>query len=312
MKKSLILFSIFSLIIVTTVNVASRREITPSSQTVVRECPIPTSTINGAQVGKSFTIYIAESWAWAITYTINDAVVLVDENNNVINPSQTTDTPSGKYTLKMISNGEYYFCGGTFDSPPITFGDKPVYYFNTPSKIGYMTGDSPGAPAPKVFDSIYCTYSQFTVKDNGVSLTTIPSKEMTEFSFELDEGSHNIQIKRDIECKYSYYIEDYPDIKSITFIYTPEDLRYPLSEYSSMEISTTVSSPPLTYSLNVDTIGGTCKKGCNSGFVCCRSKCMSSNEGVCKDINGDGISDWVPYTSPITGSGLNWVFGFKS
>lgn len=36
---------------------------------------------------------------------------------------------------------------------------------------------------------------------------------------------------------------------------------------------------------------------CKSGFICCQNYCRDPSKGVCKDVNGDGIPDWVPYVS---------------
>ena len=34
---------------------------------------------------------------------------------------------------------------------------------------------------------------------------------------------------------------------------------------------------------------------CNIGFVCCQNVCKKENEGICRDANGDGVPDWIPY-----------------
>jgi len=34
---------------------------------------------------------------------------------------------------------------------------------------------------------------------------------------------------------------------------------------------------------------------CNIGFVCCQNVCRKESEGICRDINGDGIPDWLVY-----------------
>jgi len=275
------------------------------------DCPNPTLSIGGT-TSQFFHITLFDNpegiasgvgWGWSITYSFNDAVVLIDQDGNVVPSSQNTQVIAGKYTIKIVGSGEYYNCGGGYDSPPITFGDEPVYYFNTPANTPYAN-KQPGPKAPQVHDSIYCSNSQLTVSDNGNQIATSPSSGMTEFSFDLDEGTHNIEVSRAVDCKYSYYVENnYPKNAMIKVgppgkpcpgcdgdygILTPPYTATSLTDKSS-------TSPPLTYSLNVDTIGDTCKKGCDSDFICCRNKCMNSNDGICKDINGDGIPDWIPF-----------------
>jgi hypothetical protein len=34
---------------------------------------------------------------------------------------------------------------------------------------------------------------------------------------------------------------------------------------------------------------------CNIGFVCCQNVCKKESEGICRDVNGDGIPDWLVY-----------------
>jgi hypothetical protein len=36
---------------------------------------------------------------------------------------------------------------------------------------------------------------------------------------------------------------------------------------------------------------------CNTGFICCQAQCRDPNTGICRDVNGDGIPDWIPVTS---------------
>jgi hypothetical protein len=40
----------------------------------------------------------------------------------------------------------------------------------------------------------------------------------------------------------------------------------------------------------------TANSDCDSGFTCCQKECHDSSTGVCRDINGDGILDWVSYS----------------
>jgi hypothetical protein len=34
---------------------------------------------------------------------------------------------------------------------------------------------------------------------------------------------------------------------------------------------------------------------CNINSVCCQNVCRKESEGICRDINGDGIPDWLVY-----------------
>jgi len=52
---------------------------------------------------------------------------------------------------------------------------------------------------------------------------------------------------------------------------------------------------------------------CYGGRICCIGKCRDSLTGVCKDINGDGVLDWVPYSSSensqtVMGSVFDGIF----
>jgi len=56
-------------------------------------------------------------------------------------------------------------------------------------------------------------------------------------------------------------------------------------------------------------VGCKSNQECTAGFICCASGCRDMSTGVCKDVNGDEIPDWVPYSSIIAGSILNRIFG---
>jgi len=56
-------------------------------------------------------------------------------------------------------------------------------------------------------------------------------------------------------------------------------------------------------------VGCKSNQDCTAGFICCANGCRDMSTGMCKDVNGDEIPDWVPYSSIIAGSILNRIFG---
>ena len=308
MKKYFISFFIISCLLIP--SAAQTQRVGPPS-----ECPPPTSSVSSS-VGASFSVYnilsgdISQqfpSFRFGITYVINEAVVLVDEHGNIINPSQSVETKSGKYTLKAIRSGEYYECGGYTDSPPITFGDKPVYSLSNPR---WVIGINGVVAPPRLSDSVFCTYSGISVLDNGALIATSPSKEMTEVSFNLNVGNHNIQISRDIECKYSFKsVEDSRSmaINRTVFVEFSSGEVVKLNQNDYVKIPSGNRSTPLEYSLSINATKlnvnvtnqnvGLCESRCKTGYICCENECRNYSKGICKDINGDEIPDWIPYSS---------------
>jgi hypothetical protein len=71
---------------------------------------------------------------------------------------------------------------------------------------------------------------------------------------------------------------------------------------STVRTTTTASTLGMECEVNQD---------CSTGLVCCARKCRDPSTGVCRDLNGDGIPDWVPYSSAMLGSFLSWLFGWK-
>jgi len=55
-------------------------------------------------------------------------------------------------------------------------------------------------------------------------------------------------------------------------------------------------------------VGCETNQDCTAGLICCANDCRDTSTGVCKDLNGDEIPDWVPYSSIIAGSILNRIF----
>jgi hypothetical protein len=74
--------------------------------------------------------------------------------------------------------------------------------------------------------------------------------------------------------------------------------------------SSTTTTLPLLVRQSTTTIACTSDQDCAGGYVCCMRFCRNLSTGMCKDINGDGMSDWVPYISPVMGSILNGFFRF--
>lgn len=283
-------------------------------------CPPTTPSMSSSGQSWILTLFdnptgdkISNGWYWGITYSINDAAVLIDQNGNVIPSAQSMQISPGTYKLEVISSGEYYDCGGTYDSPPVTFGNQPVYYSNTPPDIRSWGGYLAQSP-PAVHDSVYCNPSQVVISDNGVPLQTTPSPDNTEFSFTIGQGTHNLQISRDMDCKYSFYSENnYPQHgyvyftsvsgKSLGLFLQSNGYGTPLKQNDSVDIpNSTVTPPTLNYFLNAGppaptttTSAGTCENGCSSGFVCCENVCRDTTKGVCRDIYGNGVPVWVPY-----------------
>jgi hypothetical protein len=38
---------------------------------------------------------------------------------------------------------------------------------------------------------------------------------------------------------------------------------------------------------------------CQNGFICCENICRDPSTGICRDINGDGILEWVQFSSVL-------------
>jgi hypothetical protein len=77
------------------------------------------------------------------------------------------------------------------------------------------------------------------------------------------------------------------DVNSLSF-----DLSYrseTLSCQPPTTTTTTTTQPPMQIT--------SCSSNsqCSTG-LCCQNQCRDSTKGVCRDINGDGILDWVPYS----------------
>jgi hypothetical protein len=70
------------------------------------------------------------------------------------------------------------------------------------------------------------------------------------------------------------------------------DIKYNFNQCGSREFETKSISIGM---LNVQQPQCTTDSDCNSGFTCCYGTCYKKTEGTCKDINGDGIPDWIPY-----------------
>jgi len=71
--------------------------------------------------------------------------------------------------------------------------------------------------------------------------------------------------------------------------------------------STIIAAPPTPPKM----IKLVCKedKDCDSGFMCCAEECRDQLSGVCRDISGDGIPEWVPYSSYGVNSIIGSMFG---
>ena len=182
MKKYLLLIFIFAFFAVVSSTFGEPYTSVPAPY---QSCPKTSSAMSGSN-GQPFVIRMMDNadtggvYQLGYTYNVNDAAVLVGQDGNVVPPSQNVEIPQGKYTLKTITSGEYYNCGGYYDSPPITFGDEPVYYqnsqlfmtesgvlnsvYNRSGEWGSFGLDNRTIPFN---DSIYCT-PRLNVTDNGV------------------------------------------------------------------------------------------------------------------------------------------------
>jgi hypothetical protein len=70
------------------------------------------------------------------------------------------------------------------------------------------------------------------------------------------------------------------------------DIKYNFNQCGSREFET---KSIFIGMLNVQQAQCTIDSDCNTGFTCCYGTCYKRTEGMCKDINGDGIPDWIPY-----------------
>ena len=60
---------------------------------------------------------------------------------------------------------------------------------------------------------------------------------------------------------------------------------------------TTTPAPPFgqTTTTTPSEIRCSTTNDCNINFVCCQNACHEESKGICRDINGDGIPDWLTY-----------------
>jgi len=60
---------------------------------------------------------------------------------------------------------------------------------------------------------------------------------------------------------------------------------------------TTTPAPPFgqTTTTTQSEIRCSTTNDCNINFVCCQNACHEESKGICRDINGDGIPDWLVY-----------------
>jgi len=84
----------------------------------------------------------------------------------------------------------------------------------------------------------------------------------------------------------------------------PPNAVPPIQPTPPIQTTTTTSQPTIVAETTCMIDGD-----CQSEFICCESKCRDPSTGICKDVNGDEIPEWAPYTSQ--GNILNWLFGWK-
>jgi hypothetical protein len=63
--------------------------------------------------------------------------------------------------------------------------------------------------------------------------------------------------------------------------------------------SANVGCPPIDVLALFDlSIRPPCKTNsdCSNESICCAKQCRDPNTGICRDVNGDGIPDWIPYS----------------
>jgi hypothetical protein len=70
------------------------------------------------------------------------------------------------------------------------------------------------------------------------------------------------------------------------------DIKYNFNQCGSREFETKSISIGM---LNVKQPQCRLDSDCGTGYTCCYGTCFSKSDGVCRDINGDEILDWVPY-----------------
>jgi len=90
--------------------------------------------------------------------------------------------------------------------------------------------------------------------------------------------------------------------------------RGPKGPVTTTKSTTPTTLPPAVVATTTPTgvaanVGCKSNQECTAGFICCANGCRDMSTGVCKDVNGDEIPDWVPYSSIIAGSFLNIIFG---
>lgn len=66
------------------------------------------------------------------------------------------------------------------------------------------------------------------------------------------------------------------------------DLAYRANELGCLKVK--------EYGVSGGTVAQPCQLNtdCKSGFICCQNLCRDQSSGICRDINGDGIPDWIP------------------
>jgi hypothetical protein len=68
----------------------------------------------------------------------------------------------------------------------------------------------------------------------------------------------------------------------------PTPTTTPQPPFAGQTTTTTTSSMPLE-------VRCMSTNDCKIGFVCCQNVCREQSKGICRDINGDGIPDWLVY-----------------
>ena len=74
--------------------------------------------------------------------------------------------------------------------------------------------------------------------------------------------------------------------------------RQPTQNPTPVPTPTTTPQPPFAIQTTTTTpseIRCSTTNDCNINFVCCQNACHEESKGICRDINGDGIPDWLTY-----------------
>ena len=227
-------------------------------------------------------------------------------------------------SIDVQSLGEYISYGGVIGSPPITFNPTPAeskifYYDSQFNGLGTGQGTNSSQCGP-VYTQLICnTTTTVTVTNKATNEVKIYTDYDTSSNIQignLPHGNYKIDLNRTYRCDYGgfmalsaepwlnytvgthensyYYDEDTNLFKTML----PGNTAAVVTECSKGD-STQPKFVFDTQSYEIVSSGESCSndKQCEAGSTCCSGYCYEKSTGVCSDIMGNGVNDWIPYVN---------------